>query len=373
MAYSTHRPRNPVDKLAREINRLGKQVSRQPQLPYASIDGGVTTIREILTNPADALRFVNNDVAVWNGVGNLPIPLTHVPWSDSLQVKLNGHVLESTDWTYNSLTNVVTIPHETWWQANDEVGSAYYAYDRFAPAFTPPVSSTSYDALVLAQPTLLGYWRLAETSGLVMEDSSGNGRHGTYSADVILGAASLLTGDPDTSAHFPAGGSETRPRGVVPFGSWMNVPTFSIETWAATDTMSSGILALPNRDTNQRSWVWYSTSGGGMNFTKIQSGEVASVIDGSADLDDTNRHFLAITYDGGNLRQYIDGELAITTPMSGDMSTSADFAIGGTYSGFSTWWDTFFYKGRQGKVAMYAGVQSGADIAERWQKGSTGV
>lgn len=117
--------------------------------------------------PLDLLQFVNDDTAIWSGTGDLVIALTHVPWSDSLQVKLNGHELEPSEWTYDSSLNTVTIPAQTWWDAGEEVGTAYYAYleaddpdeplpvsvnvvDRSYPTATAP--TVTWNAPTLAEP-----------------------------------------------------------------------------------------------------------------------------------------------------------------------------------------------------------------------------
>lgn len=83
-------------------------------------------------NSLDVLQFVNDDTVIWSA-GDLVIGLSHVPWSDSLQVKLNGHELEPADWTYSASLNTVTIPAQPWWAPMLAagvaiVGTAYYAY-----------------------------------------------------------------------------------------------------------------------------------------------------------------------------------------------------------------------------------------------------
>ena len=299
------------------------------------------------------------------------VTLSHVPVEESLFVRWHpdgggGVPITGEHWTL--VGNVVTIPDPGILAADDEF-SFQYQWDP-GQIIAPDAADSLYDAAVLALPGLLGYWRLAESSGLVMEDSSGNNRHGVYSADVVLGASALLTGDPDTSAHFPALSS---PYGMVPFDTWMNTPEFTIAFWAATDAISSGILAYPNRDTDYRSWQYIQTSGGGVSFTKIQSGTVGNTL-GASGLDDTDRHMVALTYGGGEIQHFIDGVPAgPPVAASGDPSTSALFAIGGTYVGAGTWWDPYFYKGRLGKVAWYDHVLTDPQLLNLWTIGSTGA
>lgn len=303
-------------------------------------------------------RFVNTDSRTVSSPGDQTITLTYVPKVGSIHVYWNGNSLPWSDWSV--VDNIVTVPDpDSMFMAGDLLFVAYVA-DINAEV----VTGSDYDVAVLAEPTLLGYWRLAEESGLVMVDSSGNGRDGVYTSDVILGETPILSNDPDTSAGMHG----VAARGVVPYGSWMNVPTFTIESWIEVDNLSSGVLALPNRDTNARSWVQYVDSGGNYRFEKIATGIVPAVA--TATLDDTSRHYIGTTYDGSFLRQYIDGAL-VGSPVActGDPSTLADLAIGATYAGDSTWWDLFYYKGKMSKVAYYSGAQSAAKFADRWDIG----
>lgn len=122
--------------------------------------------------PLDIIKFVNDDTAVWSGTGSLIIGLSFVPWSDSLQVKLNGHEIEPTDWTYDSSLNTVTIPAEDWWAPALAAGvtfrgTAYYAYyEADTETLTDPVPwSSSGPYLVVAEGDTTDY------SSLSLDDS----------------------------------------------------------------------------------------------------------------------------------------------------------------------------------------------------------
>ncbi len=70
----------------------------------------------------------------------------------------------------------------------------------------------AYADVVLADSPL-AYYRLGESSGTTMTDSSGNGRHGTYVGSPTLGAAGLVPGD--TCADFD-GVNDYAAAGTVP-------------------------------------------------------------------------------------------------------------------------------------------------------------
>lgn len=61
--------------------------------------------------------------------------------------------------------------------------------------------STRYSSAILADSPLL-YFRLGDTSGTTVVDSSGNGHSGTYHGSPTLGAAGALAGDINTAVTF---------------------------------------------------------------------------------------------------------------------------------------------------------------------------
>lgn len=359
-----------VDKDPGWVERRFREVENQiaalfkGKLPV--VPGAPITIQQLLTDPNSGTAYEDSDTTTATADDvSVTLVLSYLPIARSLNVYQNGVRLALDE--FSRADNIVTIPpSSTLVIRADDVFDAWYVRDTLAP--TPAVTEGSaYDEAVLAEATLLGYWRLAETSGLVMEDSSGNGRHGTYTVDVDLGGAALLVGDPDLAAHFPhAGGA---PRGVVPSASWMNVPTFTIECWMAVDSISSGLQCLVSRDTQGRSWIMRMNSGGDLQFSKIQSGAVDSIAAG-AGLDDLDAHYVVSTYDGSNFRLYVDGALMQTTAATGDPSTVADLAVGATYAGDVTWWTPQYFKGRLSKVAFYSGAQSLAQIQNRYAIGT---
>ncbi len=330
----------------------------------SSVPGSVITIDQVLTGPNSIYRDEDGDFTLaLVDDATVTLNLSHVPIDESLKVWQNGVRLVPETFTRSG--SVVTIPPSaTVVIREDDNFSSHYRWDTTARVDVPDESL--YDAAVLAEPTLLAYYRLAETSGLVMEDSSGNARHGTYTTDVVLGEPAILTSDPDTAGGFHGPDA----RGVVPSAAWMNVPTLTVEAWLDIDAISSGIQYIVNRDTQGRAWELNAESGGNLRFSKIQSGTVSST--GTATLDDTNRHYVVATYDGANIKLYVDSVLIQTTAATGDPSTTADLAIGATYAGDATWWEPYYFKGTLSKVAFYSGAQSAAAILNRWNIGSTG-
>jgi Concanavalin A-like lectin/glucanases superfamily len=96
---------------------------------------------------------------------------------------------------------------------------------------TPTLAPSNYRTAVL-QDSPLAYYRLDETSGAIMNDSSGNNNIGLYT-NVTWGAAGL-TGDGDTAISLPGSGTS--------YGSTPNLPTlssFSLEAWVKPQLTSN--------------------------------------------------------------------------------------------------------------------------------------
>lgn len=299
------------------------------------------------------------------------ITLTYTPVDESLFVRWHPGGGAGVPITYEHFTldgNVVTLPNPGVLAVGDQFSFQYQMNpgEEVAPDDNPSI----YNAAVLARPNLLAFWPLNDPLGsTVTTDLSPFGRHGAYNPDVVLGDTALLTGDPDTSAEFPSG---EFPAAAIPFGSWMNVPEFTIECWAATGTISNGICTWVSRDNDFRSWFFTQASGGGMWAAKIAGGG-ATAMTPDMDLDDTQPHMVAMTYDGAAIRLYADGVLELTVATTGDMSTSSFLAIGAGYYGFTDYWPLYHYKGRLGKVAYYSGAEPADQIMRRYIIGSTGV
>jgi hypothetical protein len=92
-----------------------------------------------------------------------------------------------------------------------------------------------YGDVILAEPTLVGYWRLGEPPpplGTPARDSGKLKRDGTYSTGINLGIKGALTLDPDTAAHFNGLAGVV----TVPYDARLNpVQNFTLEAWIRPD------------------------------------------------------------------------------------------------------------------------------------------
>ena len=222
----------------------------------------------------------------------------------------------------------------------------------------------TYSSEVLADSPA-AYYRLGDASG-AMTDSSGNGRNGTYS-NVTLGTTGLLTGDADTAITI----NHSEGRGEVTDAAWMDTgTTLTVEAWIKTST--TGVYQyIVNRDTTGRLWCLRLTNTGVLQVEKIVGTFAAST--GTTALNDGARHHVAFTYDGSNIRLYVDGALEQTTAATGSLDGTAILGIGSTYAGTGTWGPHRFI-GVMDEVAYYGTTLSGTRIAAHYAAGtSTGI
>lgn len=222
-------------------------------------------------------------------------------------------------------------------------------------------SQSPYATAVLANSPL-AYYALAESSGTVLTDSSGNARNGTYSGSPTLGAAGTITGN--TAVSFDG----TDDYGIISYGSWMNSSSaFTIEAWIRPSSVT-GIGNFLDRDVLAgRVFQWrrngtsleiiYWIAGGG-GPTSIACGTVAI----------NTWYHCAVTWDGTNARSYLNKALITTSVGNGTIfvPTLGSMVIGGSQGGNNIGVYTQFFAGRIDEVAIYGSALSLAQISAHY-------
>lgn len=220
----------------------------------------------------------------------------------------------------------------------------------------------AYAATVLADAPL-DYYRLDEASGTSVQDLGSLAQNGTTHAAPTQGVAGLLTGDPDTCYTFASASSQyvALPTSGLPTGA----AAFSIEAWikfAANPVTVATIVWLGASFPNKVAWVYLDTSGK-LNF----STDSATVLTTTAALTTGVAHHVVATYDGANMRLYVDGALSVGP-------TAETFAI--TYSGGganigATATPNQFWNGQIDEVALYGAALSAARVTAHYTNGTT--
>lgn len=176
----------------------------------------------------------------------------------------------------------------------------------------------SYSGAVLTDAPA-GYWRLGETSGTAIGDSSGFGRAGTWSAAPTR-SAGLLTSDTDGAVTLA--GVIT---GQVLYDSGMDAPSaLTVEAWIkSTASGSTFNYAILDRDVlSNRVWQFRMSSAGKLQFVTIGGSMGVVTATSTRSINDGSAHHVAATFDGSNLRLYIDGTLETTVAAVGAFTTN---------------------------------------------------
>lgn len=218
-----------------------------------------------------------------------------------------------------------------------------------------------YSSEVLADSPL-AYYRLDETSGTTMADSSGNGRAGAYVGGPSLGQPALLNDGLASIATSSGKYAQT------PYGAWMQVSALTVEAWIrVTDSGSISIVARHASVTNGGIWD-LQLSAMKVQFRLFNDG--FSILTSATTLALNTTYYLVGTHDGTNRRIYINGVLdASDTPPALVTSISVPIAIGAFVDNYAA--QTF--TGRIDEVAVYGTALSSARIAAHYTAGTTAV
>jgi hypothetical protein len=222
----------------------------------------------------------------------------------------------------------------------------------------------SYSSTVLADSPL-AYYRLGDLSGATMTDSSGSARNGSYQNAPTLGAAGALTGDTDKSVTFNGGTQFCD----VPYAAWMNVAAMTVEAWVKT-TDTTNYKSIWDRDSTnstQRVFQFRKENTNKLGFIII-AGANPSVVS-SRTISDGNWHHVACTYDGANLRLYVDGAAdgvtATTQALTQPTATNLRLAVNLSVSGGTAYWN-----GGIDEAAFYGTALSATRIQAHYNAGT---
>ena len=223
----------------------------------------------------------------------------------------------------------------------------------------------AYSDEVLADSPL-AYWRLGESSGTTIGDSSGNSRSGTYAGTYTLGVPGLLGGDSDTAVSATSG------IGSIAAASWMNVSSaLSLECFFKTSV--SGTLGLIGRtnsgtfgtaDTNT---VRIYLNSGKLVFQVFNSSwNPAFTLQSAGTYNDGFRHHVVGTWDGSTAVLYVDGSSVTSTSASFTIASSATlpFYIGKMAGSFA-------YSGIMDEVAYYSSALSSTRVSSHYSAAGT--
>ena len=226
-------------------------------------------------------------------------------------------------------------------------------------AWTAQVTQSPY-ALDVLEDNPSGYWRLGEATTLdVVKDASGNSRHGTFGGGVSLLKQGAIKKDPNTAARF----SNVTNAGVRvtndPFGG-VGIDEFTVEGWARTTASNT---ATDVKSIVARDGMFNLGRQGNKAYGSIRVGTTTFEVKGSRDINEGKWHHFALTYDGADLKLYVDGEQVDEEAAGGTIQPSAaDLRFGA-----SCWCTSSHFTGDIDEVAVYDHVLEELRFQERFE------
>jgi len=218
----------------------------------------------------------------------------------------------------------------------------------------------NYSAVILREAGLLRYYRLGESAGVTLLDSSPNGVGGTYnSVGVTYGVKGALAGDPDTAVSFYGStGYATFPAPSI-FAS-----DFTLECWFKTTSLIA---------TEQVPLALYAaTTSGYKVFLEINSpGNVAidfgggdSVLSPAGVVAVNSLYYLVGTYVYATrtLALYLNGVQVGSGAPHGPLLAAPLSGFMGQQGSPSAW----YFSGTVDEVAIYNRALSAADVARHY-------
>ena len=205
---------------------------------------------------------------------------------------------------------------------------------RVAPFYSPegdilgyvPIYSSSaveYEALIAGTPGLVSRWKLDETVGTTADDDIG-GNDGTYNGGATLNQTALVSGS-GKSVLFDGVNDNVQ----VPDAASLDITgDLSLEAWVKLTSKgaSEHTIFLKNG-----SYYMRVIEGATTHYVQflIWSGAVLKAVTADAgSFTLGTKHHLVGTYDGTNLRVYVDGVLVKTGAATGAIdSTASDLLL----------------------------------------------
>jgi Concanavalin A-like lectin/glucanases superfamily/Fibronectin type III domain len=223
-------------------------------------------------------------------------------------------------------------------------------------AVTPSGSASTYVTATYANHPS-AYYRLSDTGGSVMADSSGNGADGQYNpgGSYTFGEPGAIPSDPDASLLFGNNGfgSASPP---LPTGSGPR----TVEAWINTenaDRFGQGLLGYGANALDQEFQVTL-----GSNYIGIDGGggDLQTVATNRS-IDDGNWHLITVTYGGGTTATaYLDGqEIGVATLANPLNTPSSPLDIGSIPNGPA---NISTFVGYMQDVAVYPSAFSAAQV-----------
>lgn len=228
-----------------------------------------------------------------------------------------------------------------------------------------------YETVILAEPSLVGYWRLNEAgsplAGTTAVDETGS-HNGTYQGTPQGGQPSIIRSN-GTAVNFTGPGDDDRveiPSLTTPS------PEITVEAWVRTTAVLGGTsAAMISQDTvsSNRNYQFRLSGNNATPQWIIFNGGTRLCL-GNISCNDGNPHHVVGTYDGTTMHVYVDGVLDDSTSTTGTIiSNTGNTGIGARIdlSSGTSYEDEFI--GDLDEVAIYNSALTIDQIQEHYDAG----
>jgi glucose/arabinose dehydrogenase len=226
-------------------------------------------------------------------------------------------------------------------------------------------TAATYRSVVMADSPV-AYWRLGEASGATAVDSRGNSS-GTYVASPTLAVAGAITGDSDTAVTFNGSTQKVTVADSTPFRA-VGAASFSVEVWFKHTPGAGFQLLATSLSGVDDGWAMYSQADV-FGWGRQPTSGADAYADHAGAVSAGIWHHAVGTFDGTNLRLYLDGALAAgPTASGGSLPSDSAFMIASETVATGTNW----FNGTLDEVAFYNYALSATRVAAHYTAGTTG-
>lgn len=218
----------------------------------------------------------------------------------------------------------------------------------------------AYQDIILAESSLVSYWRLGESSGTLADDAKST-NDGTYVATPTLGAAGALYGNADTAVTLNGSNQYV----TVPDNNTLDLGDgpLSIELWCKFGVFNSATSQKLIDKGSSAYGLRYSGSGKRIALTS-GSTVIANFQPGT--ISDTLWHHLVATKNGASVVLWMDGRIVTGTVTNSTLvNTSSPLRIGATQT------PSEFFNGTLDEVAVYNSVLGADSVLAHYNAGKT--
>jgi chitodextrinase len=267
-----------------------------------------------------------------------------------VQFKLDGSNLGAED---------TTAPYSIQW---DTLSATKGSHTLTAVARDGANNSTTSAPVVVnvsnvTPPGLVAAYSFDESSGNTVNDSSGFANTGTISG------ATRLPGKFGSGLFFDGKTSVV----TVPDSNSLDLTTgMTLEAWVKPDVLDTWESLLFKETTNNDVYSLYASTDAGAPQAQIFTAGASQPVTGPSALPLNAWSYVTATYDGSNIRLYVNGTQVASVPQTGPISTSNGVLHMGTNSVFHE-----YYTGEMDEVRIYNRALSATEIQADMRRGIT--